>query len=91
MPIQKGPAQAGPFCFWRPIQAAASVVGIARIEQPVEMDNNIAHLGIVHGALGIGAPHLLSLRVIGKHADQIERAEIGKFEGLRIAYATAHN
>ena len=55
------------------------------------MHDHITHLGVIHGALGIGAPHILGLRVIGKHPDQIERRKVGEFKSLRVAYAPAHN
>ena len=55
------------------------------------MNDNIAHFGIVHGALGIGAPHFLCLRIIGENPDQIQRAEVRELKGLGVAHATAHD
>ena len=46
------------------------------IEQPVEMDDEIAHVGVVNGLLRFGFPGRVSGRVIGKHADDFHLIEI---------------
>src|SRR5258708_27369950 len=46
------------------------------IEQPVEMDDEIAHVGVIHGLLRFGFPGRVSGRVIGIHADDIHLIEI---------------
>src|ERR1700726_4798005 len=46
------------------------------IEQPVEMDHEIAHVGVVHGLLRLGLPGRVGGGVIGKHADDFHLVEI---------------
>jgi hypothetical protein len=46
------------------------------IEQPVEMDDEIAHVGIVNCLLRLGFPGCVSGRVIGEHADDFHLIEI---------------
>ena len=53
------------------------------IEQPVEVDHEVAHVGIVHGLLRLRLPGGMSGCVIGKHADDFDLVEIlerGVFE-----------
>src|ERR1700731_4827874 len=46
------------------------------IEQPVEMDNEIAHVGVVHGLLSLRLPGRVSGRVIRVHAHDFNLIEI---------------
>ena len=54
------------------------------IEQPVEMNHKIAHVGVVHGLLRLGLPGGVSARVIGKHADDFHLIEILERDVLEI-------
>src|SRR5205807_4871904 len=49
---------------------------LTRIEQAVEMDHEIAHVGVVDGLLRLGFPGGISCGVIGKHADDIDLVEV---------------
>jgi len=46
------------------------------IEQPVEMDDEIAHVSVVHGLLRLRLPGSVSGRVIRVHADDFNLIEI---------------
>src|SRR4051794_38536438 len=53
-----------------------------RIEQPVEMDDEVAHVGVVHGGLRLGLPGCFGALVIRKYADDVEFVEIAEL-GVR--------
>src|ERR1700733_8763705 len=59
------------------------------IEQPVEMDHEIAHVGVVHGLLRLGLPGGMGGRVIGKHADDFHLIEILEGRMLKIGQFAA--
>ena len=59
------------------------------IEQPVEMDDDIFHFRIVDGPLRRCAPGLFRGSIIGEYPDEIDRVQILKIQGLRIAHAAA--
>jgi hypothetical protein len=40
------------------------------------MDDEVAHLGVVHGPLRQGLPGFVSFRVVGIDADDVERLEV---------------
>jgi len=61
------------------------------IEQAVQVDDDIAHLCVIHGALCSGAPGGFRGGIIGKDADQIDTAEIVENQLLRILDASAHH
>src|ERR1700676_3671022 len=46
------------------------------VEQPVEVDHEIAHVGVVHGLLRLGFPRRVSGRIIGEYADDLHLVEI---------------
>jgi hypothetical protein len=53
------------------------------IEQPMEMDHEVAHVGIVHGLLRLRFPGCVSGSVIGEHTDDFDLIEVlerGVFE-----------
>ena len=54
-----------------------------RLEQAVEVDDDIFHLGVVDGALGVAAPGVERAGIIGKEADEVDRGEV-EVEALRI-------
>ena len=55
-----------------------------RLEQPVQVDDDIFHLGIVDGALGLAAPRVLGLGIAFVEADQVDLVEIDEFEAARV-------
>ena len=54
-------------CFGRAMPVAV------RLEQPVEVDDDIFHLGIVDRALGLAAPGVLGRGIAVVEADQVDR------------------
>ena len=46
------------------------------IEQPMEMDDEIPHVGVVHGLLRLRLPGRISGRVVGKYPDDLHLVEI---------------
>jgi len=78
-------------------QFAASIffiwlrVLLVGIKQAVDVDHDIAHLSVIHGALRGGAPRLFRLLIIGENADDIHGGRINKFERLRVFNATPKN
>ena len=54
-----------------------------RLEQAVEVDDDIFHLGVVDGALGAAAPGVERAGIIGIEADQVDRVEV-EVEAARI-------
>ena len=58
------------------------------IEQPVEVNHEVAHVGVVHGLLRLRLPGRVSGCVIGIHADDLDLVEIlegGVFEIGQLA------
>ena len=56
---------------------------MTRIEQPVEVNHEVAHVGVVHGLLRLRLPRRMGGGVIGKHADDLDLVEVlerGVFE-----------
>ena len=49
---------------------------LTRIEQPVEMDHEVAHLGIVDRLLRFRLPRRMGRRVVGVYADDIDLVEV---------------
>lgn len=54
------------------------------VEQPVQMNDDVAHLSVIDGALRGGSPSLFGQFIIGIHADKVERAQILELQMLRI-------
>ena len=53
------------------------------IEQPMEVNHEVTHVGIVHGLLRLRFPSRVSGSVIGKHADDFDLVKVlegGVFE-----------
>ena len=57
----------------------------------MQMDDDIAHFGVVNGPLCGGAPSFFSFVIVGKDSDDVELVEFLEIESLRIAYAAAEN
>ena len=46
------------------------------VEQPVEVNHEVAHVGVVHGLLRLRLPGRVSGRVIRIHADDLDLVEV---------------
>ena len=46
------------------------------IEEPVEMDDEVAHLGVVHRHLRLRLPGRMRGRIVREHADDVDLVEI---------------
>jgi hypothetical protein len=57
---------------------------LTRIEQTVKMDNEVAHVRIVHGLLRLGLPGGVRRCIIREHADCFDFFEILKSRMLEI-------
>src|SRR5690606_24941147 len=51
-----------------------------RVEQAVQMHDEIAHAGIIDGRLRARLPGIISRLVVGEDADDIEPGEIGEMD-----------
>jgi len=52
---------------------------LVRIEQPVQMHDEVPHMGVVHGPVRGVFPGVVGLRIIRIDADNIEFLEVGAF------------
>ena len=59
------------------------------IEQPVEVNHEVAHVGVVHGLLRLRLPGRESGCIIGVHADDIDLVEILEREVFEIGQLAA--
>ena len=57
---------------------------LTRIEQPVEMNDEIAHVGVIHSLLRLGFPGRVSGRVVGIYADDFHLIEILERDVIEI-------
>src|SRR6266404_4079427 len=65
--------------------------GRLRIEQPVQVNDEIAHFRVIDGLLRLGAPSDISGRVIRVDTDQLDLVEILEFSRVQLAQlATDH-
>src|SRR5712691_1818710 len=62
-----------------------------RIEQPMQMHDEVAHMGVVDGLLGLRLPGGISGSVIRINADDIELVEVLEFDLLEIGELAAEN
>ena len=49
---------------------------MTRIEQPVEVNHEVTHVGVVHGLLGLRLPGSESGSVVGEHTDDVDLFEV---------------
>src|SRR5712672_3389464 len=54
-----------------------------RIEQPVQVDDEVTHVGVVHGAVRLRPPGRVGGRVVRKDADDVDLGEILEFDGVQ--------
>ncbi len=72
---------ASPSSAWAsPAPECFSPVGL---EQPVEVDDHIFHLGVVDRALGLAAPGVLGGRETVVDPDQIDRFQVDELKAAR--------
>ena len=67
---------------------SAGGAGLFRVEQAVHVNDEIAHLGVVDGALRLGLPRRISAGIVRIDADDVELVEILEL-GLRHAVELA--
>src|SRR6185436_13412190 len=61
------------------------------VEKAVKVDDEVAHMRVVHGALRHRLPGLVGLRIARIHADDVQRAEVGELDvGERLELAAEH-
>src|SRR5262245_16652829 len=57
----------------------------------MQVDDKIAHMGVVHGAMRGFLPRVIGLRVVGVDADDIERREVAKLGSVERFEFAAEN
>jgi hypothetical protein len=62
-----------------------------RVEQPVQMHDEIAHMGVVHAPVGCVAPGGVRLGVIRVDADDIERLQVEELDSVEGGELTAED
>ena len=64
---------------------------VVRLHQPVDMDHEIAHLGIVHRGLGLGAPGAPGLGELGYMPTMSSLARsLNSMSSVRLQLAAEH-
>src|ERR1700733_8247802 len=89
---QEIPQRAVPSCCAARCEVAFSTARLrvlTWIEQPMEMDHEIAHMGVVHGLLRLGLPGRIGGRIIREHADDFHLVEILESVVLKIGQLAA--
>src|SRR5262249_27630967 len=51
-----------------------------RVQEPMHVDDEVTHVGVVHGLLGLGLPGRVSRRVVWIDSNDIELLEVLEFE-----------
>jgi hypothetical protein len=72
-----------------PALRRGSALRLDRVQQPVHVDDEIAHLGVVDRLLGGRLPSLVGLGVVRIDADDIEGIEVGELVGVDIGQLAA--
>ena len=62
-----------------------------RIEQSMQVHDEIPHVGIVDRLLRLGSPGRVGGRVIGKNTDNIQACQIAKLDFLKVRELAAEN
>src|SRR5690606_34619634 len=68
-----------------PRRGLRSASRLLRVQQAMEMDDHVFHVGVVHRELGLGPPGFLGRLVVGVNADDVEGREILELHPLRVA------
>src|SRR5262249_35688556 len=62
-----------------------------RLEEPMQVDDEVAHMGVVHGGLRPGPPGRECARVVRIDADDVELVEVLEREIVQVGkFATEH-
>src|SRR5262249_35784884 len=62
-----------------------------RIEQAVQMHDEVTHMRVINALLGLRLPGGIRGGVVGIDADDVQRAEIAKFDAIQVReFATEH-
>src|SRR5690242_14226436 len=64
---------------------------VLRLQQPVEVDDHIFHLGVVDGPLRRAAPGLFGVGIIVEQTDQVDRIQVDEVETAGILDPPAEN
>ena len=59
------------------------------IEQPVEVDHEVAHVGVVHGLLRLRFPRRMGAGVIRVDADDVDLVEVLERDVFKVGQFTA--
>ena len=63
---------------------------IMRIEQLVRMDDEIAHVGIVHRRLRLGLPRRIGLSIVGESPDHLDLGQVTERHRFHIGQFAAN-
>src|SRR5262245_59746715 len=69
----------------------ARLVIMLRIEQPVHVDNEVAHVGVVDGLLGLRLPGRIGGRIVRINSDDVQLVEIPELDVGEITELSAKN
>jgi hypothetical protein len=67
------------------------LAGRVRFQQSVQVNNEIAHMRVVHRRLCLGFPSKLGRFVVGKDSDNIKSIEIAEFDAAELLQLAAEN
>src|SRR5581483_10419067 len=59
---------------------SSRAIRFARVEQPVQVHDEIAHMGVVHRAVGGVLPGVVGLGIVGIDADDVELLEVAELD-----------
>ena len=68
----------------RSLRCGRNTPAAVRFQQPVEVDDDIFHFGIVDRRLRLAAPRFLGGGIAVVDADQVDAGEVGELEALRV-------
>src|SRR5690606_9010245 len=61
-----------------------------RLEQPMQVDDHVLHLGIVDRALGVAAPGFFSRGITRVDPDDVDLVEVLEFHAPGVDHPAAH-
>src|SRR3989304_7530911 len=71
--------------------AGLSARFLSGVEQPVQMHDKVAHMGVVDGAVSGVLPGVIGPRIVGIDADNVERLEVAELDlAERLKLASEH-